>query len=413
MEIGFVHPPLGMNLYVIQGIAPDVPLGRVFKGVVPFLAADLVHLVLLVVFPGDRAGPAAMAGEMSMRPEMQLVDRLLEDPLAGREGGIGFVGADLPIDLFAATGRGFGHLPWRSAGPTPWADRWLESGFPQWTRYLLEDWHAGRFDLLSKVVFSRADDASQRLYYYVRELQSRGQLAGPAPLIFDIALLPRATSLAHTVEALRGLAREFDVDTAQLVDGIARVNVLRRRLSLIQAARDGDGAVYERLARAALFSDATTWIDHFKAPAAAMKPRVLLAGSVPPDDRLHCAVEAAGAAVVAEAHVHGLTRLREPLTVERDEPWHSLARHLRANSVAPRSVIDRSQWLVAEAIHSRAGAVVLWLTREEEGLAWHVPAQRRALQEAGVPCLALTVRRWHADDGALAEIADFCRGKFA
>lgn len=51
MEIGFVHPPIGMNLYVIQGVAPDVPLGRVFKGVLPFLAADLLHLVLLVVFP--------------------------------------------------------------------------------------------------------------------------------------------------------------------------------------------------------------------------------------------------------------------------------------------------------------------------------------------------------------------------
>jgi len=51
MEIGFVHPPIGMNLYVIQGVAPEVPLGRIFKGVLPFLAADLVHLTLLVVFP--------------------------------------------------------------------------------------------------------------------------------------------------------------------------------------------------------------------------------------------------------------------------------------------------------------------------------------------------------------------------
>jgi TRAP-type C4-dicarboxylate transport system permease large subunit len=51
MEIGFVHPPIGMNLYVIQGVAPDVPLTRIFKGVLPFLAADLLHLVLLVVFP--------------------------------------------------------------------------------------------------------------------------------------------------------------------------------------------------------------------------------------------------------------------------------------------------------------------------------------------------------------------------
>ena len=347
-----------------------------------------------------------------MTAELHLHDRL-NDPMAGQAGGTGFVGTDLPIDLLAATGRPFGHLPWRSEGATPWADRWLESGFPQWTRYILEDWHAGRFDLLSKVVFSRADDASQRLYYYVRELQARGELAGPAPLVFDIALLPRATSLEHTVAALRGLAREFDVGTAQLLDGIARVNALRQRLTAIQAARTGEGACHERLGRAVLFSDASSWIEGFTAPVAGLlKPRVLLAGSVPPDDRLHRAIEEAGATVVAEAHVHGLWRLGEPVTVASQEPWQLLARHLRGNSVAPRSVIDRSHWIVAQARKARAQAVVLWLTREEEGLAWHVPAQRRALQEAGIACLMLTARHWHADDGALVEIGTFCRETF-
>ncbi|MEO6389367.1 MAG: TRAP transporter large permease [Croceibacterium sp.] len=52
MEIGFVHPPLGMNLYVIQGVAKDVPIGRIFKGVMPFLASDFVHLLLLILLPG-------------------------------------------------------------------------------------------------------------------------------------------------------------------------------------------------------------------------------------------------------------------------------------------------------------------------------------------------------------------------
>jgi tripartite ATP-independent transporter DctM subunit len=52
MEIGFIHPPIGMNLYVIQGIAPDVPLGRIFRGVIPFLIADLIHLVLIILLPG-------------------------------------------------------------------------------------------------------------------------------------------------------------------------------------------------------------------------------------------------------------------------------------------------------------------------------------------------------------------------
>ena len=51
MEIGFIHPPLGMNLYVIQGVAKDISINRIFKGVAPFLTADLFHLVLLMLFP--------------------------------------------------------------------------------------------------------------------------------------------------------------------------------------------------------------------------------------------------------------------------------------------------------------------------------------------------------------------------
>jgi tripartite ATP-independent transporter DctM subunit len=52
MEIGFVHPPIGINLYVMQSIAPDIPISRVFKGVLPFLAADFLHLALLIALPG-------------------------------------------------------------------------------------------------------------------------------------------------------------------------------------------------------------------------------------------------------------------------------------------------------------------------------------------------------------------------
>lgn len=51
MEIGFVHPPTGMNLYVIQGVAPDVSITRIFRGVLPFLASDFLHLFLLILFP--------------------------------------------------------------------------------------------------------------------------------------------------------------------------------------------------------------------------------------------------------------------------------------------------------------------------------------------------------------------------
>ena len=60
MEIGFVHPPIGINLYVIQSIAPDIPLSRVFKGVLPFLAADFLHLALLIAVPAMALGLPAL-----------------------------------------------------------------------------------------------------------------------------------------------------------------------------------------------------------------------------------------------------------------------------------------------------------------------------------------------------------------
>jgi TRAP-type C4-dicarboxylate transport system permease large subunit len=51
VEIGLVHPPVGMNVYIINRLARDVPLTETFKGVVPFLASDFVRITLLLFFP--------------------------------------------------------------------------------------------------------------------------------------------------------------------------------------------------------------------------------------------------------------------------------------------------------------------------------------------------------------------------
>ncbi|MNW17401.1 DctM-like transporter [compost metagenome] len=52
VEIGLIHPPLGMNLFIVNKVARDVPYLETAKGVLPFLASDLVRIVLLVSFPG-------------------------------------------------------------------------------------------------------------------------------------------------------------------------------------------------------------------------------------------------------------------------------------------------------------------------------------------------------------------------
>ncbi|WP_082472611.1 TRAP transporter large permease [Sphingomonas sp. Leaf357] len=51
IELGLVHPPLGMSVYIIQGIAKDVPLGTIFRGVMPFLLSDFLHIALLIAVP--------------------------------------------------------------------------------------------------------------------------------------------------------------------------------------------------------------------------------------------------------------------------------------------------------------------------------------------------------------------------
>jgi tripartite ATP-independent transporter DctM subunit len=50
-EIGLITPPIGMNLFVVQAAAPGTQLSTVVKGILPFILADILRLVLLVAFP--------------------------------------------------------------------------------------------------------------------------------------------------------------------------------------------------------------------------------------------------------------------------------------------------------------------------------------------------------------------------
>jgi tripartite ATP-independent transporter DctM subunit len=51
VEIGLISPPVGMNLFVLKTLLPQVSTGTVFRGVVPFMAADVIRLGILIAFP--------------------------------------------------------------------------------------------------------------------------------------------------------------------------------------------------------------------------------------------------------------------------------------------------------------------------------------------------------------------------
>ena len=51
LEMGAITPPVGINVYVIKGIADDVPLETIFKGILPFVLMMVVCIAILIIFP--------------------------------------------------------------------------------------------------------------------------------------------------------------------------------------------------------------------------------------------------------------------------------------------------------------------------------------------------------------------------
>lgn len=51
VELGLIHPPVGMNIFVIKSVIDDVKISTIFAGVLPFIVTDLIRLIILVLFP--------------------------------------------------------------------------------------------------------------------------------------------------------------------------------------------------------------------------------------------------------------------------------------------------------------------------------------------------------------------------
>jgi C4-dicarboxylate transporter DctM subunit len=51
VELGLIHPPVGMNVFVIKTVVPEVSFLTIFAGVLPFIATDILRLIILIAFP--------------------------------------------------------------------------------------------------------------------------------------------------------------------------------------------------------------------------------------------------------------------------------------------------------------------------------------------------------------------------
>ncbi len=51
VELGLIHPPVGMNVFVIKSVVKDVKISTIFYGVLPFVVTDILRLAILISFP--------------------------------------------------------------------------------------------------------------------------------------------------------------------------------------------------------------------------------------------------------------------------------------------------------------------------------------------------------------------------
>jgi TRAP-type C4-dicarboxylate transport system permease large subunit len=51
IELGMLIPPLGMNVFVVKGVAPQIPIGAIYRGVMPYVVSNFLRLAVLLAFP--------------------------------------------------------------------------------------------------------------------------------------------------------------------------------------------------------------------------------------------------------------------------------------------------------------------------------------------------------------------------
>jgi hypothetical protein len=288
---------------------------------------------------------------------------------------IAIAGPNLPHELLDAADCHGGPLPFDPDRLVSKAAAWLESKFFPWAPAVLESWAEGAYDAFDAVLFSRADDTSQRLYYYVCELQRRGLLAGPEPLILDITKIQRASSLQHLTVKLRQLADRLGVGNQALEEAIRRGNLARREM-----------------------------------PTHAKGPACLLAGSPPPDTRLHRVISEAGFQPVGQTLEQLWMDPGEEIAEGTGDPIAAIATQLHGQPEGSRSFVSSSRLLQQHIEQCRARAVIIWRIEEDEAMTWHQPAEVRMLEASSVPHLVLSRMDWLARDDAARRIAEFLQG---
>lgn len=335
---------------------------------------------------------------------------------------IGYLGNTAPVELIEALGAYPVMLTGLPGRQTPRADEFMEDLFDPIVRGVFEQVLEGRLAWLDALVLPRSNDSIQRLYYYLCELRRRG-MAAPLPVLFDLQHTPSEAARDYNLARMADLKAALEgvtgrgVTEDRLGEAIAHFETRRAHVAAFAAARPG-----RALAGSVALKAYTAWrvmppgafdvallgleAGNGKAPAG---PRVVLAGSAQDTPDLHLLVEAGGGRVVGDYHPLGDLLIGDAAPAGLS-PLAALTRRYQSGLMSSRTFPRPPEALAGFARARQADLVIFHFWKVEEALTWDYPAERRALEAAGVRTLAFTDQPYGIDRRLAAPIARALQG---
>lgn len=310
----------------------------------------------------------------------------------GRAPVVGYVGSDLPVELFTAAGVHALRLTGDPGSGSAPGDRYLGRGVDPAARSVLTRLLDGSFGELDRVVVSHDCEASLRLFYALRELGRVEPGAGlPEAYLVDLRHLPHRTTTRYNRRRLGEFAARLETWTGRALDLAGAVAAHDERRRLLAAAAELRRTVPARLTgrqflavvNAALpVAEHVALLRRLLAEAGRLEEhpgrRVFLSGSDHDTPHVYEAVESEGQVIVGEDHSFGDLAVTGPVGAGGLD---ALAEHHhRGGPAAHRATAgERAAYAAAAVRRCRAELFVAYCRAGDEAPAWDFPAQRAAL----------------------------------
>lgn len=322
---------------------------------------------------------------------------------------IGYVSTAVPRELITAAGL----FPLLITGDptrvTTLGDTWMEAQFDPMARSIFDAAVSGELAFLDLLIVPRVADSFLRLYLYLREIERTGAAQGlPKLQLFDLLQTRHYSSGAYNLDRVRELQAVLDsisgkaASPADLGAAVAIANEGRALIRQLTGRRQAQpstvsGSQALQLIGAANFLRTEAFVSQLpaaiataetRAPSAATRLRLIVAGNAQDTAVLSQLLESQGFDVVGDYHWLGDVEARVDIATNID-PWLAVTEHYHQESLTSRRFPHRPEELVHYARTTHADGVLFYLFAAEEALTWDTPGQVAALNAAGIATVVL------------------------